>query len=209
MSEAREAFINQQGLVEQLVDIHESLQTGRGRRHRQDALHRSGVVLTVAAWQSYVEKVIAEAFHLVSDHMTDPASATPTWAIQSFNLRKAQAKTLIKRFNTPDDVRVRDVFQDTMGFNPWGSWEWRQGPRQWDAPEIRRRTNGWVRVRHSVAHGFDLPDDLDWLKGENGEARLTLGLLNECRKHFAHLVGITDDSFGAFLSNSFGIQDFA
>lgn len=56
MSNAQSKFMEQLGLVDQLITIHGKLQTGRGRRHEQDALHRAGVVLTVAAWQAYVEK---------------------------------------------------------------------------------------------------------------------------------------------------------
>lgn len=209
MSLALQSFKEQQELGDQLVTIHESLQTGRGRRHKQDALYRSGVVLTVAAWQAYVEKVITESFDAVARNMNDPASGTPSWAIQSFNLRKAQAMTLVRKFNTPDDVRVRDIFQDTIGFNPWPAWEWRQGPRQWDSGEVRRRTNGWVRIRHSVAHGFALPGDLAWLQGQNGVSRLTLGLLKECAKHFEHLATITDNAFDDHLANEFGLHGFA
>lgn len=65
MSEARSSFETQLALVDQLIAIHGKLQAGRGRRYEQDALHRAGVVLTVAAWQAYVEKVIGEALDLI------------------------------------------------------------------------------------------------------------------------------------------------
>jgi hypothetical protein len=52
------------GSVDQLIIIHGKLQQGRGRRHEQDAIHRAGVVLTVAAWQAYIEKVLTEALLL-------------------------------------------------------------------------------------------------------------------------------------------------
>jgi hypothetical protein len=104
-------------------------------------------------------------------------------------------------------VRVRDLFRDSFDFNPWSAWEWRKGPRQWTEAETRRRTNTWVLVRHSIAHGFSLPSDVDWLQGENGSARLTLSLLKECRKHFIFLAERTDAAFRLHLTNAHGIAN--
>ena len=207
MSQALVNFLEQLGLVDQLIEIHGKLQNGRGRRHEQDALHRAGVVLTVASWQAYVEKIVAEALALMDADIRAPANATPAWAIHTFQLRRAAVLNAVKKFNTPDDVRVRDLFQDSFGFNPWSSWEWRQGPRQWTEAETRRRTNTWVLVRHSIAHGFSLPSDVNWLQGANGHARLTLSLLNECRKHFVFLAERTDHGFRSHLANAHGIAN--
>lgn len=63
------------GSVDQLIEIHGRLQTGAGRRHRQDALHRSGVVLTVAAWQAYVEKVSVDALDWIESQIAGPLQA--------------------------------------------------------------------------------------------------------------------------------------
>ena len=205
MSKARSSFETQLGLVDQLIAIHGKLRAGRGRRYEQDALHRAGVVLTVAAWQAYVEKVIREALDLIDVQMRDPLAASPAWSIHIFQLRRSAILNAVKKFNTPDDVKVRDLFQDSFDFSPWPSWEWCQGRRQWNQSETRRRTNTWVLVRHSIAHGFELPGDVDWLQGDNGQARLTLNLLNECRKHFVFLVQQTDRAFAAHLMVSHGV----
>ncbi len=206
MSVALTNFTGQLGLVDQLISIHGKLQNGRGRRHELDALHRAGVVLTVAAWQAYVEKIVAEALDIFDAEMRNPIAASPAWAVHTFQLRRAAILNAVKKFNTPDDVKVRDLFQDSFGFNPWPSWAWQQGRRQWTENETRRRTNIWVLVRHSIAHGFSLPNDVDWLKGLNGQARLTLGLLQECRKHFVYLVQQTD---AAFAEHLIGVHNIA
>lgn len=164
--------------------------------------------MTVAAWQAYVEKVIVEALDAIAADLNAPAGGAaqpPSWAVHTFQMRRAAITNAVKKFNTPDDVKVRDLFQDALGFNPWSSWEWRQGPRQWDANEVRRRTNTWVLVRHSVAHGFPLPNDVAWMQGDNGNARLTLGLLEECKAHFTHLVACTDAAFSAHLAANHGL----
>ncbi len=199
MSVALTKFTEQLLLVDQLISIHGKLQSGRGRRHEQDALHRAGVVLTVAAWQAYNEKVLLEGVGAIATNLQNPAAPAPSWAIQTFNLRRAQINSNVKKFNTPNDTNVRDLFRDTLGFNPWPSWEWRQGRRQWDVAEVRGRTNTWVLVRHAIAHGFDLPNNVPWLRGDNGDARLTLGLLKECRSHFIHLTSKIDAAFSDHL----------
>ncbi|MEQ8435054.1 MAG: HEPN domain-containing protein [Oceanicaulis sp.] len=205
MSDARNAFHNQLKLIDQLITIHGNLQTGRGRRHEQDAIHRAGVVLTVAAWQAYNEKVLLEAVEKIDAAMRDPHTGTPAWVVQSFGLRRAQIETIVKKFNTPDDVRVRDLFKETIGLNPWPHWEWKRGRRQWDSKEVRNRTNKWVLVRHSIAHGFDLPNDVGWLQGANGSPRLTLNLLKECRTHFVHIVDLMDVIVGTHLKSTYKI----
>ena len=199
MSVALTKFSEQLVLVDQLISIHGKLQTGRGRRHEQDAIHRAGVVLTVAAWQAYNEKVLVEAIDAIASNLQNPAAPAPSWALQSFNMRRAQIASVVKKFNTPNDVTTRDLYLDSLGFNPWPFWEWRQGRRQWDVYEVRRRTNTWVLVRHSIAHGFDFPNNVPWLRGNNGVPRLTLGLLKECRAHFIHLTSKIDAAFSEHL----------
>lgn len=192
-------FNGQLSQVGQLVEIHGKLQGGRGRRHKQDAIHRAGVVMTVAAWQAYVEKILTEGLDKIAADVKDPAAAAPNWAKHTYLMRRASLLNTVKKFNTPNDVNVRDLFMEALDFNPWASWEWRQGRRQWDAVEVRRRTNTWVLVRHSVAHGFPLPTDVPWLQDGNGHARLTLGLLKECQSHFTHLATQTDRAFSGHL----------
>lgn len=149
---------------------------------------------------------MAEALGVLEVEMRDPLVASPQWAIHTFQLRRAAILNAVRKFNTPDDVKVRDLLQDSFSFNPWPSWEWRQGRRQWSSSETRKRTNTWVLVRHSIAHGFALPGDVDWLRGPAGVPHLTLNLLNECRKHFVFLVQQTDHAFAAHLMAAHGIN---
>jgi hypothetical protein len=111
----------------------------------------------------------------------------------------------VKRFNTPSAVEVRDLMLESLEFNPWTHWTWHAGPRQWDEEVMRARLSDWVRIRHSVAHGFELPKDIKWVKGPKGRARLNLSLLRECKCFFERLVMQTDASFEAFLKTHHGV----
>jgi hypothetical protein len=126
--------------------------------------------MTVAAWQAYVQKVLIEGLEAISMEIHAPAVGAPRWAVHTFQMRRAAIQNNIKKFNTPDDVKVRDLFVEALNFNPWQAWEWNHTRRHWDSAEVRRRTNTWVLVRHSVAHGFDLPADVAWLQDDNGKA---------------------------------------
>ena len=211
-SNASQSFNNLIGFVDQLVQIHGKLQTGRGRRHEQDAIHRAGVVMTIAAWESFVEKVVMEGLDALGANAGLAAAvpvaagaAPPAWAKHAFGLRRAELANSIKRFNTPNAANVRDLFLEALEFNPWPSWTWHAGPRQWNTEEMRRRLNNWLDVRHSVAHGFELPNDVQWLQGPNGRPRLTLDLVKECKAFFGRLVAQTDAEFAQHLHRHHGI----
>lgn len=208
-SSAHGEFGDLVGSVDQLIAIHSKLQQGRGRRHEQDAIHRAGVVMTIAAWESYIEKVVMEALGAIENAAGVAAAAAPVpvpaWARHAFVLRRTEISKNVRRFNTPDATNVRDLLVESLEFNPWASWEWHIGPRQWDEREMRSRLNDWVRVRHSVAHGFALPNDVAWLQDAGGRPRLTLTLLRECKKFFEHLTAQTDGGLATHLCAQHGI----
>jgi len=208
-SNAQSQFIAQMGFVEQLIVIHRKLQSGRGRRHEQDALHRAGVVMSVAAWESYIERVVMEALDAIERSAGVAAGAAappvPAWARHAFALRRAEIAKQVRRFNTPSDVEVRDLFQESLEFAPWPSWSWQAGPRQWDEDGVRSRLRDWMLVRHSVAHGFPLPADVAWLQDAQQRSRLTLALLKDCKQFFSRLVTHTDASLGLWLRNHHGV----
>lgn len=196
--------------VEQLIKIHGKLQSGQGRRHEQDAIHRAGVVMMVAAWEGYIEKVTLEALDKLENDAGIASTAStappvPAWARHVFGLRRAEIGNRVKKFHTPDSTNVRDLFFGTLEFDPWPSWEWRSRRRQWDPREMRKRLDAWVLIRHSVAHGFPLPCDIEWLKGPSGSERLTLSLLKECKSYFERIAQQTDDAFAGFLHGHHGI----
>lgn len=209
-SNALNTFTQLIGYVDQLIHIHGRLQAGPGRRHEQDALHRAGVVMTVAAWESYIERLVMEGLGAIEHNAgvaagAAPAAPVPAWARHAFALRRAEIANSVKRFNTPKDSSVRDLLLESLEFNPWPHWNWHAGPRQWAEADMRRRVNEWMDVRHSVAHGFALPTNIQWIQDAHHRPRLTLGLLNECRAFFTHLAEQTDAALSMHLHNHHGI----
>src|SRR6266516_2786371 len=133
------------------------------------------------------------------------AAPVPAWARHAFSLRRAEIARGVKKFNTPNDVEVRDLLVGALEFKPWPNWSWHSGPRLWGEKEMRDKLNDWVLIRHSVAHGFPLPNPVEWIKDAQNRPRLTLLLLKECKRFFSHLVAQTDDSFRLWLQNHHGV----
>ena len=200
-SNAFQGFTGLLAYVDQLVEIHGKIQQGRGRRHQQEALHRSGVVLTVAAWESYVEKVIGEALNAI-----EPPTSAPFWSRSTFTVHRNLVNTNLGKFHTPNEQNVRRSMKEAFGFDPRASWEWRVGPRQWDAAEMANCLDDWLSIRHTIAHGTALPTDIPWIQNSSGTPRITLALLRECRRFFARLINQTDEALANHIATDFGIQ---
>ena len=194
--------------VDQLIEIHAKIQSGRGRRHRQDAIHRAGVVLTVAAWQAYVEKVAIEALEQIELKIMRDQNGVPTpaWLRASFKFRKPAVAKAVGDLNTPNSQNVRRLLESSYGFDPRPYWVWESPRRNWDTQTFCDRTDAWLRIRHAIAHGNSLPDNLSWIKNTAGVSRLTLNLLNECQRHFRELARKTDKSFISFLRQEYGVR---
>ena len=129
----------------------------------------------------------------------------PTWAKNLFSLRRAEIEKNLRRFNAPNSTNARNLFIDTLEFNPWPDWNWHAGPRQWNGKQMPDPLNCCVLIRHSVAHGFPLPDDIQWILSANGKPRLTLSLLRECKNFFVHVATQTDSAFAGHLCTHHGI----
>ena len=188
--------------VEQLILAHGRLQQGPGRRHEQEAIHRAGVVLVVAAWESYTEKVLLEAFAAV----VASAAGGPNWARHILTLKSNEVRETTADFHTPNGENVQRMFKKALEFDPVPAWNWNAPNRNWNSEMMKTRLNAWVRIRHSVAHGGDLPTNIDWIKDpQTQNARLHLTLLRECKRFFEHVVEQTDDAFQLWLQNHHGV----
>ena len=195
--------------VDQLIEIHGRLQTGRGRRHQQEALHRAGVVMSVGAWESYVESVLLEAVELLSNNLQGAGGAQPAprWAQITFAVAMQSVENKVSQFHTPNAENVQRIFRESIGFDPWPHWSWFARRRQWNGAEMRQRLNSWLKIRHGIAHGAGLPTNIDWIQADNGNPRLTRRLLQECRRFVGRLAEQTDSAMRGFLVNQHGIAN--
>jgi hypothetical protein len=173
-----------------LVEIHRELKTGPGRRTREVALNRAIVVLSVAAWQAYVQDVAKAALHHIRPAPGDPQGGYP--------VLRGQVLSSVHRFATPNAENTRDLLLH-VGFDPWPSWVWMQGPAKVTSTQARERLNRWIRVRNAIAHGDDLPDEPVLSKTDSGAPSLRLRNARACISFFQHLAAASTDGLGDIL----------
>lgn len=171
-AEFDEATVDSQNLV----DIHRALNQGRGRRFREVTINRAIVVLTVAAWQAFVEDLAEAVLDTIEPPVADPTR--PAWVLVNALTRGA-----LGRYNTPDVSNTRSLLAN-VGFDPHPSWVWGFGRGASTPATVSRRIDEWLRVRHAIAHGGDLPNVAVISRTTAGQPTLRLADAEECRDLF-------------------------
>ncbi|MBS0255578.1 MAG: hypothetical protein JSS36_10350 [Proteobacteria bacterium] len=165
---------------EQLLEIHAALTgDGRGRRYDVDALNRGAVILSVAAWEAFVEDlalysarrlslglsgarkipdVVKEPFLAWLHASTDFKNPTPAvreamWSLTGQGWRQVFrkfAEDRVKNFSTPSPNDTKKLFRCLIGIDDiTGSW----GYQRWGSDVYRTRLDATLLLRHRIAHG--------------------------------------------------------
>ncbi len=105
--------------ADELVDVHGQMRTGLpGRQWGLGALNRAVVVMSVSAWEAYIEEVIIEAITAIR-----PAAGN---ALGNWPALNASARSAIGRFNNPNVENVRMLISHSIGLpDITASWYWR------------------------------------------------------------------------------------
>jgi hypothetical protein len=174
-----------------LMEIHQDLNPGPGRRVREIALNRACVVLSVAAWQAFVQDLAKAVLVDLEPPPGDPSRP-------QYRILKAMVMSATQRFSTPNSENTRELLM-TVGFDPWPHWTWRLGPTTLSPTEVRDRLNAWLRVRHSVAHGDDQLPDEDVLTATTGGRTIRRINALRCMRFFRDLASTTERGIRAVL----------
>ncbi|MFC5799312.1 hypothetical protein [Streptomyces formicae] len=142
---------------ENLILVHRSAGNGGvGRRTTETSINRGTIVLTVAAWQAFVQDVaqalrdeaLVELGKVAGARLL--AYAMDQWQ-RDFN-------SALEKFSTPDAEKSRALLK-RVGFDPRPSWTWVQaGGRGNQSVTVQPKhvdevIKQWLRVRHDIAHG--------------------------------------------------------
>lgn len=121
---------------------HQGLRTGNaGRQYGLGALNRAVVVMSVSAWETYLEEVLKEVLVMLKP----PQPPLGVWP--SMN---ALARSQIGRFNNPNVQNTKDLFRDCIGLEDISfHWRWKHN----DPQKACRRLEEAIRYRHHIAHG--------------------------------------------------------
>ena len=108
----------------------------------ENATAAAVVVLAVAGWEAYVEDVSRVILHAV-------AATTSSVAAKALILSHEET---INRFRTPNTQNSRQLL-GLVGLDVDRHWGWEESGRRVSSPDVARRLDEWVRVRHRAAHG--------------------------------------------------------
>lgn len=115
----------------------------------QASLHRAAIVMSVAAWQAYVEALARALLELGSPAHRVSKEALNDPVVQlllrtgeaSHQLLKRNVEKHITRFNTPSAANSKELLS-LVGLEP--GWSTRENDRELDY---------FVTIRHAIAHG--------------------------------------------------------
>src|SRR4030095_2966986 len=161
--------------VERLVEIHEKL-AGRSpaRKHDVEVLNKSGVVLLVACWESFVEDLAIQAFDFLIEEAEKPSKFprkvlalavkslredpdhTRVWQLAGKGwqtvLRNHRNDVLIRftgSFNTPRPDKVDELFESVIGLRVASrGWAWKGTTRD----RVCGKLNKLIDLRGEIAH---------------------------------------------------------
>lgn len=157
--------------------------------------YHAALTAYVAAWNAYISNLVREFYNLISDPSNPKFNAVCTIAWQA-------AENALARFNTPNWENARNLLLRYTGYDPIGDWVWVQ--RGMSGVQVRERLNEILRVRHSFAHGFEMPT-YNWTRSPSGKVRLTSKGIQETEAFFRNLVMVTDRGMKAHIELTYGL----
>jgi hypothetical protein len=162
--------------------------------HKVVCLH-AALAMFVAAWEAYLERLVREVQREIADN-----SQVRLSAVLSLLSRITEAD--VKRFNTPNVSNSRELLIMHTGYDPISDWHWSGGSLT--GVQARARLDEILRIRHSFAHGFSVPTDIQWARNRNTSGTLTTMALKSVDRFLTHLVKVTDKGVSLHISLIYG-----
>ena len=149
----------------------------------------------VAAWNAYIDNLVRDFYDMIAD------SANPKFdAIHT--LAKGTIENALTRFNTPNWENTRNLLSQCTGYDPINDWGGSQ--TNMNLEQVRQRLNEILRVRHSLAHGSDMPA-YNWTQSPSGKVRLTGKAIQKTDAFFKNLVKVTDRGMKTHIESTYGL----
>jgi len=151
--------------------------------------YHAALVLNVAAWNAYIGDIVKEFFSV---------TANPT-QIEYDSIHvvvQKRAEAALKRFNTPNWENTRNILIQYTGYDPYNDWSW----QHFNTTQVKEKLNEILLVRHSFAHGFDIPSYV-WTRLPSGKTGLVEQEIIDIQIFFNTLVNKTDDGLKQYIEN--------
>ncbi len=103
------------------------------------SLKKASLVLTLTAWETYVEDVATELFN--NKFSLLKGSTIGNFAEKQFNDR-------LKQFNTPNSCKTKQLFEEFFGLDVTEYWNWPNVLPK----DAREQLNKWIKLRGEAVH---------------------------------------------------------
>ena len=151
----------------------------------------------VAAWNAYIDNLVRNFYDVIAD------SANPKFdAIHT--LAKGIVENALTRFNTPNWESTRNLLNQYTGYDPINDWGGSQA--NMNLQQVQQRLNEVLRVRHTLAHGSDMPA-YNWTQSPSGRVRLTSKAIQEIEVFVKNLVTVTDIGMKAHIELTYRLAN--
>ncbi len=179
--------------VERIQTLRKTATDKRLRPMSRDEIqvfYHAALTAYVAAWNAYIKNLITDFYDVISDPSQSKFRAI-------YTIARKRAENAITRFNTPNSENTRNILIQYTGYDPINTTLWIQ----------RRKLDDIVEVRHSFAHGFDMPSNV-WTQSLSRRGQLTSKAIQETEMFFRKLVKITDKGMKKHILLTYGLTGF-
>ncbi len=152
--------------------------------------YHAALTAYVAAWNVYIKNLVRDFYDVIPN-------SSPVYVIA-----RQAAERELERFNTPNWENTQQCLKDCTEYDPINDWIWSR--RRMNGFQVRARLNEILRVRHSFAHGFDMPS-YDWTRSPSGRVRLTSKAIQVTEAFFKNLAKVTDNGMKEHIESTYGL----
>lgn len=152
----------------------------------------------VAAWEAYLEQLVRDFFDVTSAPLQPAFNAV-------HSLLHDLSTEAVRLFNTPHAENSRNLLLAYTGFDPWPYWTW--PARRLSAVQVRERLAEILKVRHSFAHGFNMPS-YSWNTTPTGHIGLNWQAIGMTERFVEHLVRRTDAGMRDYILTTYARRVF-
>ena len=139
--------------VDEVNLAHQRLRTGLpGRQWNLSGLNRSAIVLTVSAWEAYVEDLAVECVEALRPASQAQNSSGQPWPLDVWPAISALTRDRVGRFNTPNSKNVVALFSAAIGLsNVALGWSYKGCSQTMAVAHL----DDLLTMRHRIAHGVN------------------------------------------------------
>jgi demethoxyubiquinone hydroxylase (CLK1/Coq7/Cat5 family) len=177
MSKAKQAFGFAISDAKELISCFDTMNAGGCANQPPEVLKRASLIMTLTAWETYVEDVASELIQ---------TKYAMVMGSQVGHIINNRLKDHLKVFNNPDSKKTKDLFLEFFNFDVTESWVW--GNYQ-TANDARTALNAWLKKRGEAVHRAQTDKQSSHIVKRDE--------LDKCIRFFQELVDVTDQTLMA------------